>query len=130
MDDVDDVFVTQVMSEELYTVSPDTLVEDAAGGMMDRGVGSVVVVDGDELAGILTSTDFVRIVAERRPKDRTPVSEYMTEALVTTSPGAAIAEAAATMLEDGIHHLPVTDDDGVVGVVSTTDLAAYLSRVP
>jgi len=131
MDDVDDVFVAQVMSEELYTVSPDTLVEDAAHGMMDRGVGSVVVVDGDELAGILTSTDFVRIVAERRPKDRTPVSEYMSGDLVTTSPGAAIAEAAATMLEHGIHHLPVTDgDDGAVGVVSTTDLAAYLSRVP
>lgn len=133
MDDVDDVFVAQVMSEELYTVSPDTLVEDAARGMMERTIGSVIVVDesDDSLAGILTSTDFVRIVAERQPKDQTPVSEYMSADLVTTDPGTAITDAASTMLDHGIHHLPVTDgDDGVVGVVSTTDLAKYLSRVP
>ena len=132
MDDLDDVFVAQVMSESLYTVSPDTLVEDAATGMMERGIGSVIVVDDDgTLRGILTNTDFVQIVAERQPKDQTPVSEYMSTDLVTADPGDSLADVAATMLEHRFHHMPVTDgESGVVGVVSTTDLTAYVSNIP
>ncbi|WP_435063238.1 CBS domain-containing protein [Halobaculum sp. EA56] len=132
MEDLDDVFVAQVMSESLYTVTPDTLVEEAAKGMMKRGIGSVIVVDGDgTLRGILTNTDFVQIVAERQPKDRTPVSEYMSTDLVTAAPGDSLADVAATMLEHRFHHMPVTDgESGVVGVVSTTDLTAYVSDIP
>ncbi|SHG59206.1 CBS domain-containing protein [Halobaculum gomorrense] len=131
MDDLDDVFVAQVMSESLYTVTPDTLVEEAANEMMQRQIGSVIVVDDDgTLRGILTNTDFVQIVAERQPKDQTPVSEYMSTDLVTAAPGDSLASVAATMLDHGFHHMPVTDgDDGVVGVVSTTDLTAYLSNI-
>ncbi|MFC6795959.1 CBS domain-containing protein [Halobaculum halobium] len=119
------------MSESLYTVTPDTLVEDAATGMMERGIGSVIVVDDDgTLRGILTNTDFVQIVAERQPKDQTPVSEYMSTDLVTADPGDSLADVAATMLDRGFHHMPVTDgESGVVGVVSTTDLTAYLSTL-
>ncbi len=130
MHDIDDVFVAQVMSEDLYTVTPDTLVEDAAKGMMERGIGSVIVVEDGELRGILTNTDFVQIVAERRPKDQTPVSEYMSTDLVTADPGDSLSSVSRTMLDHGFHHMPVTDgEDGVVGVVSTTDLTAYLSSL-
>jgi CBS domain-containing protein len=132
MDDLDDVFVAQVMSESLYTVTPDTLVEEAATGMMERGIGSVIVVDDDgTLRGILTNTDFVQIVAERQPKDQTPVSEYMSTDLVTADPGDSLASVAATMLDHRFHHMPVTDgESGVAGVVSTTDLTAYVSNLP
>ncbi|MFC7098306.1 CBS domain-containing protein [Halobaculum marinum] len=127
---MDDVFVAQVMSEDLYTVTPDTLVEDAAKGMMQRGIGSVIVVENGELRGILTNTDFVQIVAERQPKDQTPVSEYMSTDLVTADPGDSLSSVSRTMLDEGFHHMPVTDgEDGVVGVVSTTDLTAYLSSL-
>nr|WP_276237191.1 CBS domain-containing protein [Halobaculum sp. DT55] len=130
MHDIDDVFVAQVMSEDLYTVTPDTLVEDAAKGMMQRGIGSVIVVENGELRGILTNTDFVQIVAERQPKDQTPVSEYMSTDLVTADPGDSLSSVSRTMLDEGFHHMPVTDgEDGVVGVVSTTDLTAYLSSL-
>ncbi|MFC7136577.1 CBS domain-containing protein [Halobaculum litoreum] len=126
---MDDVFVAQVMSEDLYTVSPDTLVEEAAKGMMERGIGSVIVVE-DGAPGILTNTDFVQIVAERQPKDQTPVSEYMSTDLVTADPGDSLSAVSRTMLDHGFHHMPVTDgEDGVVGVVSTTDLTAYLSSL-
>ncbi len=130
MHDIDDVFVAQVMSEDLYTVSPDTLVEEAAKGMMERGIGSVIVVEDGGLRGILTNTDFVQIVAERQPKDQTPVSEYMSTDLVTADPGDSLSAVSRTMLDHGFHHMPVTDgEDGVVGVVSTTDLTAYLSSL-
>jgi len=126
---MDDIFVARIMSTDLRTVTPDTLVEDAAELMLDTGVGSVLVVDDrNGLRGILTSTDFVRIVANQQPKDRTPVSKYMTDDLVTTTAQASIAEAADAMVDEGFHHLPVVDDDeGLIGMVTTTDLAAYVA---
>ncbi|QIB73077.1 CBS domain-containing protein [Halogeometricum borinquense] len=126
---MEDIFVARLMSTTLHTVSVDTLVEDAAKLMMENGVGSVLVVDDDnQLLGILTTTDFVQIVAERQPKDQTPVSEYMTSDVVTTTAQVPIQDVADTMMQHGFHHVPVVDDDeGVIGIISTTDLASYLS---
>ena len=127
---MDDIFVARVMSPDVYTVSPETLVEDAATEMLDRGIGSVVVVDdANGLEGILTSTDFVRIVAERKPKDRTPVSRYMTTNVVTASAQDTVRQVADLLTDNGFHHVPIVDDtEGVIGMVSTTDLTAYLSE--
>ena len=131
MDDIDDLFVARLMSTDLKTVSPDTLVEEAADLMLDNVIGSVVVVDDDgELAGILTRTDFVAIVAGQEPKDQTPVSEYMTTDVLTASAGDSIRTVADRMVEAGIHHMPVVDDEeGVIGMITTSDLTAYLSTV-
>ena len=128
---MDDIFVARVMCADLTTVGPDALVEDTARLMLERGISSVVVVDDENrLEGILTSTDFVQIVAERQPKDRTPVESYMTTDVVTIGAQVPIREAADTMIEHGVHHLPVVDETaGVIGIVSTTDLTAYLSHV-
>ncbi len=125
-----DIFVARLMSTDLLTVSPDTLVEDAAGLMLDHGVGSVVVIDErNQLEGILTSTDFVKIVAEQKPKDQTPVSKYMSTDLVTTAAQDDIQDVADAMIEHGFHHMPVVDEtEGVIGIITTTDLAAYLSH--
>ncbi len=128
---MDEIFVAQLMTSDLHTAGPDTLVEDAAEAMLGNTIGSLVVVDDDnQLEGILTTTDFVRIVAERKPKDRTPASAYMTTDVVTTTAQASIRDAADAMLEHDIHHLPVVDEtEGVVGIITTIDLAAYLSRI-
>ena len=128
---MDDVFVGQLMSATLYTATADTLVEDAARTMLDNEIGSIMVVDEDnQLEGILTTTDYVRIVAERRPKDETPVSAYMSTDVITATAQDPIREAADTMVDEGFHHLPVvSDEDGVIGIVTTSDLAAYLSHV-
>lgn len=127
---MDDIFVARVMSPDVDTVAPDTLVEEAAERMLAEDNGSVVVAEDDQLVGILTTTDFVRIVAERKPKDETPVSAYMSTDVVTVDPQDSINDAADVMLENGFHHLPVVaDEEGVVGIVTTTDLAAYLSHV-
>ncbi len=127
---MEDIFVARLMSTDVYTVSPDTLVEDAATAMLDRSIGSVVVVDeSNALCGILTSTDFVEIVAERKPKDQTPVAEYMTDDVTTASAQASVQDVAALLTEQGFHHVPIVDEtEGVIGMISTSDLAAYLSE--
>lgn len=128
---MDDIFVAQLMTSDLETTSPDTLVESAAQTMLANGVGSLVVVDEDNhLEGILTTTDFVKIVAERKPKDQTPVSTYMSTDVVTVSAQTPLEEAADLLIEHGVHHLPVVDDsEGVIGIITTTDIAAYISTV-
>lgn len=128
---MEDIFVGRLMSSGLHTVTPETLVEDAGEVMLENNIGSVIVVDDEnQLEGILTKTDFVRIVAESRPKAQTSVSRYMTTDVVTVSAQDTIREAADAMIERDIHHLPVIDEtEGVIGIITTTDLAAYISRV-
>ena len=129
---MDDIFVGQLMSDDLYTATKDTLVEDAAETMLSNGVSSLVVVDDDgHLVGILTTTDFVDIVAKSKPKAETTVERYMTTDVRTAAVGDYIQDVADAMMEHGFHHMPVVDsDDGtVVGLISTADLTAYISTV-
>ncbi|WP_053948326.1 CBS domain-containing protein [Halolamina sediminis] len=131
MDETDDLFVASLMSTDVKTVTQDTLVEDAAEVMLDNDIGSVVVVDGDgALEGILTRTDFVSIVAGQKPKDQTPVKEYMTRDVETAKAGDSIRTIADRMIEARFHHMPVVDDtEGLIGMITTSDLTAYLSTV-
>lgn len=128
---MDDIFVARLMSADVQSVTADTLVETAAEAMLEDGIGSLVVVDdAGQVEGILTTTDFVGIVAESQPKAETTVERYMSTDVVTVGAQTSIRDAADTMIEHGFHHLPVVDDgEGVVGMLTTTDLAAYLSHV-
>jgi CBS domain-containing protein len=128
---MEDVFVARIMTSDLITASPDTFVEDAANTLLDNQIGSIVVSDADgELEGILTRTDFIRIVAESKPKAKTTVERYMTTDVITVDAQDHIQAAADKMIEEGISHLPVTDEDGIVmGIITKTDLTAYLSEV-
>jgi len=127
---MDDIFVGQLMSDDLHTVSKDTLVADAADLMLEHGIGSLIVVDEeDHLEGILTTTDFVDIVAKSKPKAKTTVERYMTTGVVTASVQDSIRDVADAMVEHGFHHMPVLDDDTVIGIITTKDLTSYISTV-
>ncbi|MEF8936771.1 CBS domain-containing protein [Halobacteriaceae bacterium SHR40] len=128
---MEDIFVGRLMSSDVVTVTADTPVEDAAEKLMAENIGSVVVVDADGLLrGILTSTDFVQIVAEKQPKDNTAVREYMTTDVITVTAQDSIRDAADRLITYDIHHLPVVDqEDHLIGMLSTTDLTAYISEV-
>lgn len=118
------------MSTDLTTIERGADAADAAKRMRDTGVGSILVVEPDgTLAGLITATDFVALVRDNDPKDRTAVEAFMTTDVVTVGRDDTVAELAEPTAH-GYTHLPVTDGDGrPVGMVSTTDLTAYLSRV-
>ncbi|GAA0308302.1 CBS domain-containing protein [Halarchaeum salinum] len=128
---MEDVFIARVMTAGATTVTPDTTVEEAAQVMLEQGIGSVVVVDEEgRLAGILTTTDFVRIVAERQPKDESTVGDFMTTDVVTAGAQDVVTDVAKLLLEHEIHHIPVvTDDDHIIGIATTTDLTAYVTTL-
>jgi CBS domain-containing protein len=124
---MDDVFVGSLMSSPVYTVRPDTAVRVVGETMLDRGIGSAVVVDGEgRLEGILTATDFVHLVAGPDDAEAT-VADVMSTDLVTVTADEHIQTAANLVIEHGFHHLPVVDGETVIGVITTTDLTAYIS---
>ncbi len=124
-----DVLVARVMSTDPVTVTPDTFVEPAAELMLDQEIGSLLVVDEDgALRGILTTTDFVAIVAASKPKAETTVERYMSTDMVTAGAQDSVKEVANLMTEHGFHHVPVVDEEeGLIGMVSTTDIAKYVA---
>jgi CBS domain-containing protein len=128
---MEDIFVGRLMSTQVVTVSPETPVEEAAERLLSENIGSLVVVDDDsQIAGILTSTDFVRVVAEGEPSDETTVADHMSQNVATATAQDDIQDAADKLITYDIHHLPVVDDhEGVIGMLSTTDMAAYVSAV-
>ena len=128
---MDDIYVALLMSTDLVTATPETLVEDAARLLREDDIGSLPVVDADnDLVGILTTTDFVTIVAHSEPKAETTVERYMTTDVVTATAQENIRDAADRMLTNDCHHLPVVDDEeGLIGMISTADLTQYLSHV-
>jgi CBS domain-containing protein len=126
---MDDVFVGSLMSSPVRTVGADTSLRSAGEMMLEHGIGSVLIVDeGNQLEGILTATDFVRIVADGDPDSDAPVRTYMSTDVTTTTANVSVRSVADMMVERGFHHVPVLDDGEVIGVITTTDLTAYLSR--
>lgn len=120
--------VERLMSTDLLTVESDASAALAAQRMLDDGKSSVLVVDeDDQLSGLITATDFVRLVRQNDPNDETPVSAFMTRDVVTVGPDDTIEELAAPTAH-GYTHLPVIDErGGLIGMISTTDLTAYVS---
>ena len=117
-----------VKKDRLVTASPDESVKDAAIKMFSRGVGSVLIVDDDKLLGIFTERDLVKVVASDKPV-YTKLKDVMTTGLITVSPEESLSRAALIMSERNIRHLPVVENDRLVGIVSARDIAKYYSQV-
>lgn len=125
---MEDVFVGSLMSSPVHTVGPETSLREAGRTMLDRNIGSVIVVDDDEhLEGILTATDFVRTVANGAPDPDATVDTVMSTDVTTTTADEPIRNVADLILDRGFHHVPVVDEGRVIGVITTTDLTAYVS---
>jgi CBS domain-containing protein len=114
------------MTEAAVTDRPDDDLAAAARKMWDQQTGSLLVLEGGDLVGIITERDILRAVAIGTPLD-TPVSEVMSKDVVTVEPATSLREAARIMTEKWIRHLPVLEGGQLVGVVSQRDLAGVLA---
>ena len=109
------------MSRDLLIIDPQERLAEAARRMVGRGVGAVLVMDGDKLEGILTERDVLKAVATGLAQDAR-VREWMTRHPETIEASEPTGQAAALMIHGGFRHLPVVDDGKVVGIVSIRDL--------
>jgi CBS domain-containing protein len=105
-----------------HLCGPDTTVGAAATEMSRRGLGSLAVVDGRKFVGVVTERDLVRAMAAGVDVEESPVSEWMGVDPDTFDPEVDVWDAAEWVLEAGYRHLPVVEDDELLGVVSLRDL--------
>ena len=104
-------------------------VAEAAAKMWQQQTGSLLVMDGDALAGIITERDVLRCAAEGVDIKTTSLSEVMTRDVVTVRQDTPIREAAEIMFQKWFRHLPVVTEDGsVVGVISLRDLLTLVAE--
>lgn len=124
-----DLTVVALMTEPVLTVERDERPGDVAKAMSDAGIKSVVVIDEDcHPVGILTSTDYLTMTAAGVNPYETTVEEQMTGDILTVTRDESVAAAALKMHEHDIGHLPVVSDQNeTVGILTGTDLTAYLA---
>src|SRR6056297_1570367 len=114
---------------EVLTTDPQSTVFDAIARMVDHNVGSILVIDGDEVEGIFTERDYLRrIVLEGRTSKTTRVEEVMTADVIVVPPTQTVSECLAIMTEAKCRHLPVVEDGILVGMISIGDCAKEVSR--
>ena len=119
-----DQAIGEIMTKDLSTVEPRSTITEAARLMRDNDTGAVLVVDGDQVQGLLTDRDIaVRAVADGRNPDETPAGDIASSDLITLEPTSTIDEAVKAMREANVRRLPVTENGKPAGVISLGDLA-------
>ena len=114
---------------DVLKIEASATVFDAIKKIVDKNVGSILVTEGDEVVGIMTERDYLRkVIVLGRTSHETLVSEIMTSPLVYVTPETTIEESMAIMTDRRIRHLPVVEEEDVVGIISIGDLVKFQSR--
>ena len=125
--------IEDIMSSPVYVITPDEPISHARKLMLKHKIGSIIVVNEDDMVGIVTKSDLVKRLAQaepmwrRRPIDKVPINLVMTESPVTIYPDASIRQAVDLMLENNINNIPVTKNS-VIGIVTIKDIVRYVSE--
>lgn len=107
----------------VHTIGPDDSVFDALQRMADKGIGALLVMEGDTIAGIVTERDYARKIALKgRTSALTQVRDVMTTSVMFVRPTHTSEECMALMTDNRLRHLPVVKDDRLVGLISIGDL--------
>lgn len=110
-------------AREIYSLSPSMTAEEAARYLAERNVGATVVLEGGQLAGLLSERDILtKVVAMGRDPRTTPIADIMSQNLVMVNADQTCEDCLALMKRNGVRHLPVVDNDRLLGLVSLRDL--------
>ncbi len=108
---------------EIWSVKPNDTVFDAVKLMADKSIGSLLVMNGDKLVGIVTERDYARkVILEGKSSKDSSVKEVMNSKVLCVSPDQTVDECMALMTDKRVRHLPVLDHKHVVGIISIGDL--------
>ena len=108
---------------ETYSINPDATVYDAIAKMAEKDIGSLVVMDGDKIVGVITERHYARnVVLKGKTSPATPVEAIMDKLVFVVQPEQSIEQCMALMTEKRIRHLPVVEKEKLIGVISIGDL--------
>ena len=120
-------FVKDVMIDDLAELDASTSIKDAAKIMTKKNIGCIIVTKDNSAIGILTERDFVKRVAAKETPLTYSLDKVMSSPLIEIDSDETVWEAAQIMKTKNIHKLPVTENNKVVGIVTTTDLVKICS---
>ena len=107
----------------VHTIGPDESVFDALQRMADKGIGALIVMEGERIVGIVTERDYARKIALKgRTSALTLVRDVMTTSVMFVKPTQTSEECMALMTDNRLRHLPVVKDDKLIGLISIGDL--------
>lgn len=115
--------IIEQKGKDVFSVSPDTTVFEALSLMAEKNIGAVLVLDKGKLSGIMSERDYARKIALKgKWSKETPVSEIMSSEVIYIEPDQTIENTKAIMINKRIRHLPVMEDDKLIGIVSIGDI--------
>ncbi|HSV85416.1 MAG TPA: CBS domain-containing protein [Levilinea sp.] len=115
--------ILQIKGTDVWSISPDATVYEALRIMADKNIGALLVMEGNRMAGILSERDYARkIILADRASNTTRVSEIMTALVCTVHPDQTVHEVMELMTNKRIRHIPVLDNDQVMGMISIGDV--------
>jgi len=119
--------VLDYKGHEVFCVDPQASVYEALQLMADKGIGALLVMVGNKLVGLISERDYARkVVLKGRSSRETRVEDVMTSPVVCASPADTLDACMRLMTVNRIRHLPVTQDDHLVGLVSIGDLVNWM----
>jgi len=118
--------IRQLLDEkgsDVWDIDPDDSVFNAVTKMSIKDVGGLLVLEGGDIAGIITERDYTRnVILKGKTSPETPVRDIMSENVICVTPEQSILECLEIMSEKRIRHLPVVENDQLVGMISIGDL--------
>ena len=128
MDLVDTVrSVLKQKSQDIWSVSPEAWVYDAVEMMADKHVGALLVISEGKLVGIISERDYARkVILQGKTSKQTQVKEIMTSSVIFVVPEHTVEDCMRIMTNSRIRHLPVVENEKVLGVVSIGDLVKWI----
>lgn len=108
---------------QVHSIAPEATVYEALQKMAQEGIGALVVLDGDELAGIVSERDYARkVILKGRHSRETPVRDIMTENVICVSSDLRVDASMSIMTKNRVRHLVVRDDARINGLISIGDV--------
>jgi CBS domain-containing protein len=120
--------VSEIMTKATVTDAAQDTLAEAAARMWNAQTGSLLVMEGEHMVGILTERDVLRAIAHGMDPLQVPVKDLMRTDVITVGPQTTLKEAAKLMATKWIRHLPVVEGSKVVGILSQRDLTGVLAE--